>query len=86
MFLLYLPVVTQDDNTDVVCLQVKGHTFDTRVEFNHLTCLYFSESENTSDTVSNWDDRAEFFQVILRELSKHLNYSIDLAGPQMAAF
>ena len=86
MFLLCLPVVTQDDNTNVVRLQVKGHTFDTRVEFNHLTCLYFGESENTSDTVSNWDDRAEFFQIILSEWSEHLNYSNDLSEPQMAVF
>lgn len=53
---MYLPVIAQDDDTDVVCLQVERHALDSRVEFNHLTCLYLGETENTSDTITNGDD------------------------------
>ena len=60
-----LPIVTQDDNTDVVRLQVKGHTLDTGVELDHLTSLNLSETEDTGDTITDRDDRAEFLQVVL---------------------
>ena len=60
-----LPIVTQDDNTDVVRLQVKGHTLDTGVELDHLTSLNLSETKDTGDTITDRDDIAEFLQVVL---------------------
>lgn len=64
--MLDLPVVTQDDNTNVVCLQVKSHTLDSGVKLNHLSCLNLGQAEHTCNTVTNRDDRTEFFQVILQ--------------------
>jgi len=68
-----LPIVTQDDNSDVVRLQVKGHTLDTGVELDHLTSLNFSETEDTGDTITDRDDRAEFFQVVLSKAKEKVS-------------
>ena len=62
---MFLPVVTQDDNTNVVRLQVEGHTLDTGVEFNHLTCLDLGKTEHTSDTIADGNDGTEFLEVVL---------------------
>ena len=62
-----LPIVTKDDNTDVVSLEVKGHTLDSGLELNHLTGLDLGESENSGDTITNGDDGSEFLKVILHE-------------------
>jgi len=61
---LNLSIVTKDDDTDIISLEVKGHTLDTRAEFNHFTSLYLHETEDTSNTITNGDDSTEFFQVV----------------------
>lgn len=63
--LLDLSIVTQDDDTDIVSLEVKSHTLDTRAELNHFTCLDLHETENTSNTITDGDDSTEFLQVVL---------------------
>ena len=62
-----LPVVAQNDNTDVIRLQVEGHTLNAGVEFNHLSCLDLGQAEHTGDTIANGNDGAELFQVVLQE-------------------
>ena len=62
---LNFSIVTKHDNTNVVSLEVKGHTLDARVEFDHLTSLDLGETEDSSDTITNGDDSSEFLQVIL---------------------
>jgi hypothetical protein len=61
----HLPIVAQDDNTDVVRLQVERHTLYTRLELHHLTCLHLGETENSGDTITDGDDRTELLQVVL---------------------
>jgi len=63
--LLDLSIVTQDDDTNVVRLEVQGHTLDTRGELNHLSGLDLHEAEHSRNTVTNRDDRSEFLQVRL---------------------
>ena len=60
-----LPIIAQDDNTYVVSLEVKSHSLNSWVEFNHLTCLYFGETEDSGNTITDWNDSTELFQVIL---------------------
>ena len=36
-----LPVITEDDDTDIISFQVKSHTSNSRSELDHLTCLDF---------------------------------------------
>ena len=62
---LYLPIVTEDDNTNIISFQVEGHTLDTGAELNHLTSLDLGKTEDSSNTITNWDHSTEFFQVIL---------------------
>lgn len=62
---VYLPIVTQDDNTHVVGLQVESHTLDSRLELHHLTSLDLGETEDSSDTITDGDNGSEFLQVIL---------------------
>ena len=63
-----LPVVAQNDNTDVIRLQVEGHTLNAGVEFNHLSCLDLSQTEHTGNTVTDRNDGTELFQVILHKI------------------
>merc|ERR1740131_170858 len=56
-------VITEYDNTNVVGLQVKGHTFETGAEFHHLLCLDVLKTIDTSDTVTNAQHTASFLKV-----------------------
>jgi len=62
---LDLSIVTENDNTDVVSLQVESHTLGARLELNHLTGLDLGETEDSGDTVTNGDDRTELLEVVL---------------------
>ena len=63
--LLNLSIVTQDDDTDVISLEVQGHTLDSRAELDHLSGLHLHETEDSGNTISNGDDGTEFLEVIL---------------------
>ncbi len=60
-----LPIISEDDDSDIVSLEVEGHTSDTWSELDHFSCLDFVESDNTSDTVSDADNSSELFDIIL---------------------
>ena len=69
----YLPIVTQDDNTDIVCLQVESHTLNSRLELHHLTSLHFGETEDSSDTITDGDNGSEFLEIILMQKKHRIN-------------
>merc|ERR1719266_3031424 len=56
-------VVTEDDNTNVVRLQVEGHALEARAEFHHLLGLDVLETIHTGNTVSNGEDTSSLLQV-----------------------
>merc|ERR1711963_470787 len=56
-------VVTEDDNTNVVGLQVEGHALEARAELHHLLGLDVLETIDTGNTVSNGKDTASLLQV-----------------------
>lgn len=60
-----LPIVTKDDNSDVVSLKVESHSSDAGLEFDHLAGLDLRETEDSSDTISDGNDGSELFQVVL---------------------
>ena len=62
---LDLSIVTKDDDSDVVRLEVQGHTLDTRGELNHLTGLNLHQTEHTGNTITNRDDSTELLKVRL---------------------
>jgi hypothetical protein len=62
---MYLPIVTKDDNTNIISFQVEGHTLDAGAELDHLTCLDLGETENTSDTITNRDHSTELLKIVL---------------------
>jgi len=68
--LLDFSIITKDNDSDIVSLQVKGHTLDTRGELNHLSGLNLHETEHTSNTITNGNNSAEFFKVSLYVRSK----------------
>ena len=49
----YLPIVTEDDNTNIISFQVEGHTLDSGAELDHLTCLDLGETEDSGNTITN---------------------------------
>ena len=61
----HLPIVTKDDNTNIISFQVEGHTLDSGAELDHLTGLDLSETENSGNTITNGDHSTELFQVVL---------------------
>eukprot|EP00049_Salpingoeca_infusionum_P017066 m.351668 g.351668 ORF g.351668 m.351668 type:complete len:555 (-) comp16305_c0_seq1:37-1701(-) len=58
-------IVTEHDDTDVVGLQVKGHTTKTAAELNHFLSLAVVEAVNTSDTITNGQHAASLLQLWL---------------------
>lgn len=62
---MYLPIVTKNDNTNIISFQVEGHTLDAGVELDHLTSLDLGETENTGDTITNGDHSTELLKVVL---------------------
>merc|ERR1719384_119770 len=56
-------VVTEDDDTNVVRLQVKGHALQARAEFHHLLSLDVLQTIDTGNTVSDGEDTASLLQV-----------------------
>ena len=62
---VYLPIVTKNDNTDVVSLEIESHTHDTGFKFDHLTCLDLGETEHSGDTITDGNDGSKLFQVVL---------------------
>lgn len=52
-------VVTKDDHSDVVGLQVEGHSLDTRVEADELAGLDALEAIDAGDTVSDREDASK---------------------------
>ena len=56
-------VVTEDDDTDVVWLQVEGHALESGAELYHLLGLDVLEAVDTGDTVADAEDLAGLFQV-----------------------
>ena len=64
-YVLYLPIVAENDNTDVVSLQVESHTLGARLELHHLTSLDLGETEDSGDTITDGDDRTELLEVVL---------------------
>ena len=81
----HLPIVTKDDNTDVVRLQVESHTLDSRLELHHLTGLHLGETEDSGDTITDGDDGSEFLEVVLNTGKKWVSCvreSQDAGGPR----
>ena len=71
---MYLPIVTKDDNTNIISFQVEGHTLDAGAELHHLTSLNLGETENTGNTITNGDHSTEFFQIVLEKSDEHSKF------------
>ena len=60
-----VPIVTQDHNTHIVGFEVQGHASHTLAELHHFSGLHLGQTEHSGDTVSDWNDCSEFFDIIL---------------------
>merc|ERR1712121_580998 len=56
-------VITKDDNTNVVRLQVESHALQSGAELHHLFGLDVLETIDTSNTVSNGQDTSSFLEI-----------------------
>lgn len=65
-----IPVITEDDDTDIISLQVEGHTSDSGSELDHLTCLDFVKSNNSGNTVTDADDSTKLLDIILNKMAR----------------
>jgi hypothetical protein len=62
---VYLPIVTKNDNTNIISFQVEGHTLDAGAKLDHLTGLNLGETENTGNTITDGDNSTELLQIVL---------------------
>jgi len=60
-----IPVISEDDDTNIVSFQVEGHTSDAWSELDHFTCLNLVETDHTGNTVTDADDCAELLDIVL---------------------
>lgn len=64
-----LPVVSEDDDSDVVGFEIEGHASDSTGELDHFSGLDLLEPEDSGDSVSNADHSSVFLYVVqLRDL------------------
>jgi len=56
-------IVTENDNTDVIGLQVKSHTLKTAGEFNHLFGLAVLQTIDTGNTVTNGENTTSLLNI-----------------------
>ena len=63
--MIEIPVISEDDDTDIVSFQVESHSSNAWAELDHLTCLNFVETYNTGNTVTDADDCTEFLDIVL---------------------
>merc|ERR1740139_696586 len=58
-------IVTEDDNTDVVVLQVQSHAAQATVELHHLHLLHLLQPVHTGNAVTDGQDFADLLQLDL---------------------
>merc|ERR1740139_1377244 len=58
-------IVTEDDNTNVVVLQVQSHTAQAAVELHHLTRLHLLQPVHTGNAITDGQDFADLLQLDL---------------------
>ena len=63
-----VPVVSEDDDSDVVSFKIEGHAPDAGSELDHFSCLDLVEANHSGNTVSNTDDSAELLDIVLGEV------------------
>ena len=71
-----VPIITEDDDSHIVCFQVEGHTSDTRSELDHFTGLDSVQSNNSGNTITNADDSSKLLDVVLDDDRKHTTWVI----------
>ena len=59
-----LPIISEDDDTDIVSFEVQGHTSDARPELDHFSGLDLVESDHSGDTITNTDNSSEFLDIV----------------------
>ena len=52
-FNAYLPIVSENNDTDVVRLKIEGHSTNSGLEFHHLTGLDLHETEHSCNTITD---------------------------------
>ena len=60
-----VPIVTEDDDTDIIGFQVECHAPDPRPELDHLAGLDLVEPDHPSNTVTDGNDRSELLDIVL---------------------
>mmetsp|Transcript_12162 Transcript_12162/g.24716 ORF Transcript_12162/g.24716 Transcript_12162/m.24716 type:complete len:293 (-) Transcript_12162:168-1046(-) len=58
-------IVTEDNNTDIVVLQVQSHTAQATIELHHLTGLHLLQPVHTGDAVTNRENFSNLLQLHL---------------------
>ena len=64
-----VPVVTEDDDSDIISLKVECHTPNTRSELDHLSGLDLVQAHHSGNTVTDADHCPELFHIILSRSS-----------------
>ena len=68
-----LPIISENDDSDIVGFEVQRHSSDSTGKFDHFSGLNFLQSEDSGNSVSDADDGSVFLDVVqLRDLGNFL--------------
>ena len=60
-----IPIISKDDDSDIIGLQVEGHTSNSWSELDHLSGLNFIEANDSGNTVTDTNHSSKLFNIIL---------------------
>lgn len=60
-----VPVIAENDDTDIIGFKIEGHASDAGSELDHLTGLDLIEADNSGNTVADANDCAKLLDIIL---------------------
>jgi len=73
----FLPIITQNDYTNIVGFEIQGHSSNSFAELNHFSGLDLSQSKNSGNTITNGYHSTELFDIVLKERGfKHFGKKI----------
>ena len=61
----WVPVITEDDDTDIIGFEVESHTSDAGSELHHFSGLDLVEADHTGDTVTDADHSTILLDIVL---------------------
>lgn len=60
-----IPIISEDDDTDIIGFQIEGHSSNAGPKLHHLTGLDLVESNNSGNTITDANHSSELLDIVL---------------------